>query len=123
MHFNPNMPIYAQIMDSIKGMIIRGDLGAGERVEPVRELALSYGVNPNTIQKALSELEREGYLYSERTAGRFVTKEADRINALRHEQTEKLVMGFIQQMSDIGVKPEEMLQILDNALTTMKGAS
>lgn len=72
--FNNEAPIFLQIMDVIKLRIARGELKPGDKVPPVRELAIEAGVNPNTMQKALSELEREGVLQSERTIGRFVTK-------------------------------------------------
>ena len=71
--YTPGIPIYLQIIEKIKAKIISGEWRAGDRVPPVRELSLSFGVNPNTMQRSLSELEREGLLYSERTAGRFVT--------------------------------------------------
>ena len=68
--FNNESPIYLQIVDAIKMQIAQGILKPGDQVPAVRELAVTAGVNPNTMQKALSELEREGVLYSQRTAGR-----------------------------------------------------
>ena len=70
---NENLPIYMQIMDRIRAAIVSGELRPGAKVATVRELAEDFGVNPNTMQRALSELEREGLLISERTSGRFVT--------------------------------------------------
>ena len=74
--FNNESPIYLQIVEIIKTQIAQGVLKPGDQVPAVRELAVTAGVNPNTMQKALAELEREGVLYSQRTAGRFV---ADRV--------------------------------------------
>ena len=71
--FSNEAPIYQQIMEQIKAMIATGVLTSGDKLPSVRELAVEAGVNPNTMQKALSELEREGLLCSKRTSGRFVT--------------------------------------------------
>ena len=72
-NLSDNRPIYLQLMDTITLAITSGALPAGSRLPSVRELAAQAGVNPNTMQRALSELERSGLLYSQRTAGRFVT--------------------------------------------------
>lgn len=72
--FNNESPIYLQIVEIIKTQIAQGVLKPGDQVPAVRELAVTAGVNPNTMQKALAELEREGVLYSQRTAGRFVAE-------------------------------------------------
>ena len=69
-NFSNDVPIYLQIMEHFKVQIASGKLEVGDKIPPVRELALEAGVNPNTMQKALSELEREGYLESQRTSGR-----------------------------------------------------
>ena len=65
---NPNIPIYLQLIESIKRRIVSGELLPGQRLPSVRDLAQTYAVNPNTAQRALSELERDGLVYSERTA-------------------------------------------------------
>ena len=78
-----NMPIYMQIMNNVREAIASGELAPGERVASVRELAGEFEVNPNTMQRALNELEREGLLVSERTSGRFVTKDAVLIGELK----------------------------------------
>ena len=66
-------PIYAQLLELIQMRIISGHYPAGSRLPSVRELAAEAGVNPNTMQKAFSELERNGLIWTQRTAGRFVT--------------------------------------------------
>ena len=73
--FTDDAPIYQQIMNIMKRQIASGELKAGQKLSSVRELALEAGVNPNTMQKALAELEREGLVYSQRTAGRFVAEQ------------------------------------------------
>ena len=82
-HIAPDDPIYAQLAKQIRLGIVSGEYVPGERLPPVRELALSAGVNPNTMQRALTELEREGMVFPQRTAGRFVTEDAALIAAAR----------------------------------------
>ncbi|OEF97177.1 GntR family transcriptional regulator [Desulfuribacillus alkaliarsenatis] len=106
--FDPALPIYTQIVDGFKREICSGTLKPGEKVLPVRELALNLGVNPNTLQRALSELEREGLLYTERTAGRFITKDQDLINRLRNDLTKELVKDFLEKMASLGCSLEEI---------------
>ena len=99
---NDSLPIYVQIMDSVRAAIVSGELAAGQKVAPVRELAEDFGVNPNTMQRALAELEREGLLISERTAGRFVTRDLEIINKARQDAAERIVRDFLQKMSSLG---------------------
>ena len=86
--FNDNEPIYLQLMDIIKQKIISGNLKQNQKIDSVRDLAIEYGVNPNTVQKSLSELEREGFLKTERTSGRFV--------AIPHVETEKVKVTLME---------------------------
>ena len=104
-----NMPIYMQIMNSIRDAIASGELAAGEKVPSVREFASEFEVNPNTMQRALMELEREGILVSERAIGRFVTDDRSRIDAMRREAGSRAADAFIRQMADLGFSEEEML--------------
>ena len=104
-----NMPIYMQIMNSIRDAIASGELAAGDKVPSVREFASEFEVNPNTMQRALLELEREGLLVSERAIGRFVTDDRSRIDAMRREAGSRAADAFIRQMADLGFSEEEML--------------
>lgn len=81
--FDSGAPIYTQIMNKIKLRILSGQWAAGERIPAVRELAVEFGVNPNTMQRSLSELERDGLLFSERTTGRYITRDAALIERTR----------------------------------------
>lgn len=99
---NENLPIYMQIMDKIRAAIVSGELQPGQKIAPVRELAEDFGVNPNTMQRALAELEREHLLNSERTSGRFVTKDVEVINLVRKEAAQKVVREFLHQMHELG---------------------
>ena len=104
---NQNQPIYMQIMDKIRAAIVSGELQPGEKVAPVRELAEEFGVNPNTMQRALAELEREGLMKTERTSGRFVTKDIVRINQARKETGEAVVREFFYQMKALGFTKDQ----------------
>ncbi|MEE0740663.1 MAG: GntR family transcriptional regulator [Emergencia sp.] len=113
---NDSLPIYVQIMDSVRAAIVSGELAAGQKVAPVRELAEDFGVNPNTMQRALAELEREGLLISERTAGRFVTRDLEIINKARQDAAERIVRDFLQKMSSLGynrTQIEEFFRTMD----------
>lgn len=114
--FNNESPIYLQIVDAIKMQIAQGTLKPGDQVPAVRELAVTAGVNPNTMQKALSELEREGVLYSQRTAGRFV---ADRVaggGSLREELSKKHIQTYVDNMRSLGYADSEICAALETFL-------
>ena len=103
------MPIYVQIMNSVRESIASGELAPGDRVASVRELAADFEVNPNTMQRALNELEREGLLVSERTAGRFVTTDRKLIAQLKREAAEEAADAFRREMQALGFSDEEMI--------------
>ena len=105
---NENLPIYMQIMDKIRAAIVSGELQPGQKIQPVRELAEEFGVNPNTMQRALAELEREHLLNSERTSGRFVTKDISVIEDVRKEAAENIVRDFLHQMGALGFNKEQI---------------
>lgn len=104
-----NMPIYMQIMQKVREAIASGELAPGARVASVRELAGVFAVNPNTMQRALNELEREGLLVSERTSGRFVTKDSAQIDAMRRQLAEEAAARFRREMQTLGFSEAEML--------------
>ena len=107
--FNNSMPIYMQIVEQIKLMIIKEELKPGDKIPTVRELAITAGVNPNTMQKALSELEREGVLYSNRTAGRFVSENKDVCGDMQNQAIKNQVSGFVNAMRSMGVSNEQII--------------
>lgn len=110
--FTDDVPIYQQIMGKIKQQIARGELTAGQKLPSVREMALEAGVNPNTMQKALSELEREGLLYSQRTSGRFVAEHQEIKEGLQEEMMMEYVEDFISNMKKLGYTLEEAVELL-----------
>ncbi len=105
-------PIWEQIAVELKTRVAAGELRPGERLSGVRELALEAGVNPNTMQRALSELERQGLLYSQRTAGRFVTEDREIIGEARRELAEERVQRFLGSMDGLGYTLEEIIGLL-----------
>lgn len=104
-----NMPIYVQIMNSVKEAIAAGEISPSERIPSVRELAQDFEVNPNTMQRALNELEREGLLVSERTAGRFVTDDKELIEELKNEMAARTADRFRKEMGALGFSDDEMI--------------
>ena len=112
-HIAPDAPIYAQLAKQIRLGIVSGEYVPGERLPPVRELALSAGVNPNTMQRALQELEGRGLLQAQRTAGRTVTADAEILQQLRRRRAQTLAEEFLHQMQALGLdraQTEELLR-------------
>lgn len=102
--FDNTKPIYLQIVEKIESEIISGARSPGERIESVRELALKLKVNPNTIQRALSELESEKLVETERTNGRYVTNNESRIKKLRQTTYLKKTKEYLNEMKKIGIE-------------------
>ncbi|MFR9373093.1 GntR family transcriptional regulator, partial [Streptococcus pneumoniae] len=100
--FDNKKPIYLQIMEKIKLQIVSHTLEPNQQLPTVRELASEAGVNPNTIQRALSDLEREGFVYSKRTTGRFVTKDKELIAQSRKQLSEEELEHFVSSMTHFG---------------------
>lgn len=106
--FDNNLPIYMQIMSRIKLNIISKKLQMGEKLPSVRDLAEEAGVNPNTIQRALSELEREGFVYSQRTSGRFVTDNHELISKSRQTLSQEELKRFVENMENFGYDKHDL---------------
>ena len=90
-------PIYLQLMERIQQDIVSGFYSPGDRLPSVRELALEAAVNPNTMQKALSELERSGLVYSQRTSGRFITEDETMLKQLKSQLAEEHIRDFLRK--------------------------
>ena len=112
MKFDNNIPIYIQLVDDLKMSIISGKYEVGGRLPSVRELAISYKVNPNTIQKALAELEMESLIYTERTNGKYVTKDKALIKEIQKNYLEQLTEKYLLQMQELGYKLEDIIKYL-----------
>ena len=106
-NFDNNIPIYLQLVEEIKKYIISGKLKVGERIPSVREFAIMFKVNPNTMQKALVELEEEKLIYTERTNGKFVTENPKTIEKLKKQYASNLVDNYYNNMINLGFTEEE----------------
>ena len=110
--FDNERPIYVQLVEKIRLEIVSGKLKSGERLPSVRELALIARVNPNTMQKALAELEDEGLVYTERTNGKFVTNNKELIQKVKKELAKEKVNNYLNDMKNIGIAYEEAVKYL-----------
>ena len=111
-----NRPIYIQIMERIQLDIVSGVYNPGDRLPSVRELALQAAVNPNTMQKALSELERSGIVYSKRTSGRLITEDESMLKQLKNELAQEHIHAFLEKMEKLGFSKEEILSLTQEQL-------
>jgi len=110
--FSNDIPIYAQLIEQIKVGIATGAFPPGERLPSVRDMATEAGVNPNTMQRALAQLEGEGLVYSQRTAGRFVTEDGERISAARRDLAQQHVKTFLAAMQALAMSKEDVLELI-----------
>ncbi len=112
--FDNNIPIYIQLVEQLKIYIMSGNIQPGERLPSVRELALQTQVNPNTMQKALVELEDLHLVYTERTNGKYVTKDQELIEKLKLEYARELSKQYLLSMKDIGFTKLDVIEHLKN---------
>ena len=111
--FRGDLPIYSQLVEQIKLGIVSGSFLPGERLASVRDMAMEAGVNPNTMQRALQELERDGMVYSQRTAGRFVTEDMRVIERAKKQFAEEQIRSFLEAMKKLGYQREEIVSLLE----------
>ena len=112
-NFNNDMPIYTQLVDKIKLSIVSGQLTPGEKLSTVRDLAAEAKVNPNTMQRAFQELEREGLVFSQRSSGRYVTEDVEIIMEAKKAMARQYVQSFMKSMEQLGYTGEEILRLLE----------
>ena len=112
--FQDHLPIYAQLMDTLKRRIITGRYLPGEKLPSVRELAAEAGINPNTVQRAFSELEREGLIYTQRATGKYVTDNADEIRSARQALAKAQVAAFLSNMQSLGYSVGDVIVLLQS---------
>ena len=109
-------PIYLQLMEKIQLDIVAGVYKPGDKLPSVRDLALEAAVNPNTMQKALSELERNGLVNSQRTSGRFITEDEKMLKHLKESLASEHIREFIEKMKQLGFQEEETLRLIQDAI-------
>jgi GntR family transcriptional regulator len=121
--FDTTKPIYIQIMERINKKIVRNEWKAGDKLPSVREMAVETGVNPNTIQRTYSELERMGVVETRRGQGTFVTENAEVIERLREQLKRDIVADFIRNMTELGFTLDDMIASLKNYNGNEEGES
>lgn len=109
-------PIYAQLMELIELQIVSGRYEPGERLPAVRDMAAQAEVNPNTMQKALAELERKGLVYTQRTSGRFITEDEQMIRKLKDLLAKMQIDDFLEKMNSLGFSKQETLKMLEKVM-------
>lgn len=111
-NFDNERPIYIQLVEQIRIAIISGYYEPGMKIPSVREFALMAKVNPNTMQKALTELEDDKLIYTERTNGKFVTQDKKVIEKLKKSLAKDIINKYLEDMNNIGISYEESIKYL-----------
>lgn len=109
--FDDNIPIYLQLVKLFKVRIANGTWKIGSRVDSVRDLAVAFQVNPNTVQKALSEMEREKLVHAERTSGRYITGDVQIVRQIREDLAVQIQSSYITQMTQLGFDCDEVIEM------------
>ena len=112
--FDASRPIYAQLVERLKARILAGTYPPGGHLDSVRDLAAAAGVNPNTMQRALAQLESEGLVRTERTSGRYVTEDTNLIEQLRAAAAHDIAADFLKKMRSFGYTPEKAAALLEH---------
>ena len=110
--FDSKSPIFKQIVETVTYRIIKGDYKCGEKLSSVRDLAVEAGVNPNTIQRALSEIESSGLIVTQRGDGRYITEDVALIEGSRRRYIEENTQAFLGKMKDLNFSKEEIIEII-----------
>ncbi|MBR4469767.1 MAG: GntR family transcriptional regulator [Erysipelotrichaceae bacterium] len=101
--FSDDIPIYLQIIELLKVDIVSGKYQSGDKLPAVRDLAMEIGVNPNTVQKAFAELERQGLVQSERTSGRYVIIDEKKMKELRDDLSDSYIRDLFVKLRNLGM--------------------
>ena len=112
-NLDSDRPIYAQLLERIQLQIVSGTYGPGDKLPSVRELAAEASVNPNTMQKALAELEREGLVAAQRTSGRLITDDIERIRKMKREMASGELETFFRRMSRLGFTKDDIIDMIE----------
>lgn len=113
---NTDKPVYLQLVEQIQAGIISGTYQPGEKLPSVRDLATQATVNPNTMQRAMTELERDGLVYTNRTAGRFITSDEELIKQLKTQYITQIILEFLDKMKLMGLEPDEIISYVTKVL-------
>lgn len=111
MEFSDTRPIYLQIKDHIIQEIIAGRILSGEKILPVREMALQLATNPNTVQRALQELEKEQILFSKRGLGRYVTTDQTILEQLNKSRVIEIIETYLRELANLGISAKDAVRL------------
>jgi DNA-binding transcriptional regulator YhcF (GntR family) len=112
-YIDSDRPIYKQLVEQIELRIISGVYTPGDKLESVREMAMDAGVNPNTMQKALAELERMELVFAQRTSGRFITEDLKVIEEAKKNLAVQEIGAFLEKMKKLGMGRNEILALME----------
>lgn len=115
MEYNPALPIYLQVANSIKRDIVTGKLDLGAKLPSVRELAVAYTINPNTVSRVYRELEMEDVCFTRRGMGTFVTQDPEKVKSMKREMAGTLIYEFLEGMKQLGFTQEEAIKVLEQS--------
>ncbi|MCR5737136.1 MAG: GntR family transcriptional regulator [Eubacterium sp.] len=112
-HFENGRPIYTQLLEQIEQKIISGEYSVGQKLPSVRELAMEAAVNPNTMQRAMAELEQRGLVVTNRTAGRIVTENQQILADIKEERALECTRIYVTQMKEMGFEKKEIVALIE----------
>ena len=113
MEYNSALPIYLQAANSIKRDIVTGKLPPGAKLPSVRDLAVEYTINPNTVSRVYKELESEGVCFTRRGMGTFVTEDPGKVDQMKEEMAGTLIRDFLEGMEQLGFSRSEAITLLE----------
>lgn len=113
-NLNSERPVYLQLIEQIQAGIISGYFKPGDKLPSVRDLAAEATVNPNTMQKAFTELERIGLVYTNRTSGRYITSDEKLIKELKEQSAINEIKEFLKKMKQLGLDEDEIIELIRN---------
>lgn len=110
--FNDTVPIYIQLIDKFKIAIATNCFKAGEKIPSVREFSMNMRVNPNTIQRALNELEKDGFIYTKRTLGKFIVEDENVLKALKSTIAHEKIDSFVGSMQELNYNKMDIIKMI-----------
>lgn len=115
--FTSGTAVYLQIADRIIKSILSGEYSPGQQLPTVRQLALEAAVNPNTVQRAFTELESDGIIISKGTSGRFVTQDTEIIEQCRQKMARRIVLDFLKNAKQLSLTKEQLIEMIKEVTT------
>lgn len=117
---NSDRPVYLQLIENLEFAIISGEYAPGDKIQSVRDLAVAAAVNPNTMQRALQELEIKGLINTQRTSGRTITSDTGIIESIRKKKASEQIEHFVEDMGKLGYSRSDILDQLEKKMEESK---